>query len=275
MSAEPKVATRKNMAQPAERPFDQELTKELLDQASRLVTASSDAGLTMRLFGGAAVALHSAGGAETFRAANRQIADLDFVCSSRNRRGLERFMTEAGYEANKTFNAYNGKTRHLYQRREGLHPWQVDVFFDEVRMCHTIDYRERLDLDLPTVPLAELLLQKLQIRDLNRKDVVDLVVLLGDHALADDDADNISRVVLASVLGDDWGFHRTFIGNVARVGELIRGDQVGMPVPAVVLDRLEQLSQLAAGAPKTRRWRLRARIGERVRWYEEVEEVVR
>lgn len=275
MIAGQKMAASMRLGPVTEPPFDQEHTDELLREATRIVTESSRSGLTLRVFGGAAVALHSPRGAESFRAANRQIADLDFVCASRNRRGLEGFMSDAGYEANATFNAYNGKSRHLYLRREGRHRWQVDVFFDEVRMCHVVDYRDRLDRDQPTVPLAELLLQKLQIVQLNRKDLLDVAVLLADHPLGHDDGDCINRSVFSAVLGDDWGFYRTVTGNLARMGELIRGEQVGFEVPAVVAQRLEEFSELAESSPKSLRWRLRARVGERVRWYEEVEEVVR
>lgn len=275
MIGELKVASLMQVPAATEQPFDPELTEELLIEAARIVTGSSRDGLTLRVMGGAAVALHAAGGTELFRLTGRQIADLDFVCSSRNRRGLQAFMSEAGYEPNATFNAYNGKTRHLYHRREGAHRWQVDVFFDQVRMCHLVDYRDRLDQDRPTVPLAELLLQKLQIVDLNRKDVVDVAALLSEHALADDDADHINRTVLAAILGDDWGFYRTVTGNLARLAELFRRDQLGVSVAGVVPERLDELSRLAEEAPKNRRWRLRARVGERVRWYQVVEEVVR
>ena len=64
----------------------------------------------------------------------------------------------------------------------------MDVFVSSFRMCHEIPLEKRLSVDEDTVPLAELLLTKLQIIELNEKDVRDTVALLLEHDVTDDDA---------------------------------------------------------------------------------------
>ena len=67
----------------------------------------------------------------------------------------------------------------------------LDVFYDRLEFCHVIPLTGRLEVDRPTIPVAELLLSKLQIVQINEKDVVDVILLLLDHALGSGDADTV------------------------------------------------------------------------------------
>jgi hypothetical protein len=139
-------------------------------------------------------------------------------------------------------------------------------------MCHRIDLRERLAIQRPTLTLADLLLQKLQIVDLNRKDVVDLVVVLSDHDLDGEGAETVDIGYIASLLADDWGFCYTVTQNLGRLRDFTATAPIAEPLRTSVEDKLERLEGEIEAAPKSRRWKLRAKIGPKKRWYQEVEE---
>jgi hypothetical protein len=172
-----------------------------------------------------------------------------------------------GYEPHVGFNAMNGKERLLfYDNPNGR---QVDVFVSSFRMCHEIPLEKRLPVDDDTVPLAELLLTKLQIIELNEKDVRDTVALLLEHEVTDDDA-GVNASHVAELCADDWGLWRTISHNLATLRDRLDAYDVDREAVSsrvsAILDRIE-------AAPKSRSWRMRAKIGERKRWYELPEEV--
>jgi hypothetical protein len=152
--------------------------------------------------------------------------------------------------------------------------WSIDVVIDELVMSHKLDLRGRLDAAAPTISLADLLLTKLQVWEITRKDLGDTLCLLADHGLSEDDSetDGISLPRVRSVLGRDWGFCHTVERNAQKVAALWSQE----PLPGATRDVAAQVSALRQAiedAPKSRAWRLRSRVGERIRWYETPEEV--
>ena len=239
-------------------------------EAIRLGQAVLDSDLQIRLIGGMAVWLRC----PSVRRApyERPYADLDFVASSRNRRGVSDFFERAGYLPERMFNAIHGRDRLNFEHPSGR--WTVDVVFDELRMSHKLDLRGRLNGPAATVDLADLLLTKLQIWEINEKDLGDVVCLLADHPLgaARDDPETIDLPRITSLCGSDWGLCHTVQRNLERVRDLA----VQRPAEGAGFDPAEQAADLISAinaAPKTLGWRSRARIGERVRWYETPEEV--
>jgi len=240
--------------------------EDVLDEAERVAAAAAAASLPLRLLGGAAVRLHC----ESARRPplSRKYGDLDFAAPSRRRAEVDRLLVGLGYRADARFNTLNGDRRLLYA--DAGNARQVDVFLDVMRMCHVIDLRERLGLGGPCLAPADLLLSKLQIFEINRKDLVDAVALLLDHAVADHDEDAINGRYVARLTGDDWGLHRTLALNTGRVRATVRELDVDA---ALVGLRLAQLWDAIEAQPKSLRWKLRARVGDRVTWYELPEEV--
>jgi hypothetical protein len=166
------------------------------------------------------------------------------------------------------FNTLNGDRRLLYL--DPANGRQVDVFIDVMRMCHVIDLRGRLDFRGPCLAPADLLLSKLQIYEINRKDLVDLVALFLDHGMSDHDDDAINARYIARLSADDWGLHRTVRLNSERLRAILGELSVD---EALVLQRLDELWRFIDEEPKSLRWRLRARVGDRLSWYELPEEV--
>ncbi len=144
------------------------------------------------------------------------------------------------------------------------------MFVDKVHMCHTIDLRGRLDTHAQTLSLADLLLMKLQIVETNHKDLIDILALLTDHPFTQDES-GINLAYLAGLAGDDWGLWRTTTMVAERADRLAR-ELDGFTDAGLVHERVRDYLQTLEDVPKGRGWKLRARLGDRKRWYELPEE---
>jgi hypothetical protein len=192
----------------------------------------------------------------------RAYADIDFAALSSQRAALPDLFGRAGYEPHAEFNALHGQRRQFYWNPHLQ--CEADVFLDTFTMCHQMDFRARLDAETDTLPLAELLLFKLQVMETNDKDYKDAIALLADHPIA---PHGIDGDYLAGYLAADWGWWRTATLVLERVERHAAELPEFQQLPAVVRN-IHELERRVERAPKSRRWKLRARIGERKRWYE-------
>ena len=240
----------------------------IVDEGQRLIELAHSRGTTLALLGGVAVRLLAD---EIPPALDRDYKDLDFAVPKGGGRDAGNLLTESGYEPEVSFNAMNGNERLLFHDLE--HGRQVDVFVGSFRMCHVIPLTERLSAEHRTVPLAELMLTKLQIVELNEKDVRDTLLLFHTHGVADDDRDTLNAGRIAELCAGDWGLWRTITANLERCRELIGSYELPDADRARISERIGAVLDRIEAAPKSRGWKLRARIGERKRWYELPEEV--
>jgi hypothetical protein len=240
----------------------------IVDEGRRVLTQAEGEGVPLRLLGGVAVVLRAPNGVpEPFA---RAYHDLDFATSRSAARASANLLGELGYEPSVQFNALHGNERLLFFDRD--HGRKADVFVGRFRMSHQIPLEERLALEPLTVPLAELLLTKLQIAELNEKDVRDSLALLYGHAVSNEDGDTVNGARIAKLLSDDWGLWRTFTGNLAVCREHLARYGLEDGERQQLAERIDALVERIEAEPKSRAWRLRARIGERKRWYETPEE---
>ncbi len=244
------------------------LAADIRDEAERLVSAARLAGLPMRLMGGLGIWLVAPSARRPPYA--RTYADVDFAAEKRAAREVKAFFAAQGYLPEKLFNALHGATRLNFGAPDGR--WTVDVVLDALHMSHRLDFAGRLAPGTPTLDLADLLLTKLQVWEINRKDLGDAACLLADHPLAETDGAAVDLRRIRDLLGSDWGLHHTVERNLGRLAELVAHE----PIEGSRYDVAGQVTALLAAieaAPKSLGWKARARIGERVRWYETPEEV--
>jgi hypothetical protein len=242
---------------------------DIVEEAMRLVSAAERDGLVLRLVGGMAVRVRAR--TPLHPSLVRDVQDIDFASPKGSSRGTAAFLVAQGYEPDRPFNATHGARRLLfYDRPHGRH---VDVFVDVFEMCHVLPLSERLEVDPITLPLAELLMTKLQIVKLNRKDMLDAYALLLAHDVGDADAETINAARIAELAARDWGLHRTFELTLDRLRVGLGEVELDESEQATVRGRLDAIAQAMTIAPKTSRWRMRARVGERVRWYEDPDEI--
>jgi hypothetical protein len=90
----------------------------------------------------------------------------------------------------------------------------------------------------------------------------------GDGASIDTDR-------FSKLLGADWGWWRTVTGSLKKLPALAAEHPELLPPdpPYDALAQAAQLLELAESTPKGVKWKLRANVGDRVRWYELPEEV--
>jgi hypothetical protein len=240
----------------------------VVDEAERLLDQAQREGTTLALLGGVAVRLHAT---EVPPSLDREYKDIDFAVPKGRGGDADKLLRAGGYEPEISFNAMMGKERMLFH--DTAHGRQVDVFVGSFRMCHEIPFGNRLTAGDRTVPLAELLLTKLQIVELNEKDVRDTVLLFHGHDVADHDGDAVNGERIAELCANDWGLWRTITANLGRCREHLNDYSLADPDVERIGRRLDDVLERIEQAPKSRGWKLRAKIGERKRWYELPEEV--
>lgn len=238
----------------------------------RLVDAGNQRNIQIRAIGGLAVQAHNKRNHPLFA---REFADLDFVIARKQRREFEAFMPEAGYSPDKQFNILNGTTRQIYF--DDRTDMKIDIFVGDFEMCHKIPLEDRLAADPLTIPLAELLLSKTQIVELNRKDLLDISSILLNNETGNDDHGRINLSVLARLCGHDWGLYKTTSMNLERVTEFASAPELPLSQEdrSAIISRAQVILRAFQEMPKPVAWQLRDRVGTRVKWYIEVEEVDR
>jgi hypothetical protein len=241
--------------------------EDVVAEGERLIGRAAAEGVPLRLLGGVGLRLRAPG--ELAPAFRRAYADLDFVTTKKGVGATTGLFRAEGYEAQVAFNALHGGERLLFFDND--HDRQVDVFVGSFSMCHKIPLDGRIEVDPISIPLAELLLTKLQVVQLNEKDVRDALALLHDHEVADADGDTLNGARVAELCASDWGLWRTITQNLAACRDF--AGSVDVPDRETLEKRFEALLGRIEDEPKSRSWRMRAKIGDRKRWYDLPEEV--
>jgi hypothetical protein len=244
-------------------------TADIVEEALLLLDAAGERSVEVRLIGGLAVRDHAEDGLHP--AFERQYKDIDVVVPKGGGRDGARLLQELGYTPNDSFNVMNGNRRLLFY--DLINERQLDVFIGSFEMCHAIPVAERMHVDARTVPLAELLLTKLQVVELNEKDRRDALAVLHHHELASDDQNHVNADRIASLLAADWGLWRTTTMNLGRSRDAIGEYPLTGDERQTLVDRIAQLLQRIDDEPKSTKWKMRDKVGDRKKWYQEPEEV--
>lgn len=243
---------------------------QIMSDAEAVIGSADAEGLRVRLIGGVGIYLRSS--ASTRSALGRSYGDFDLVARRKESRQLRRLLEAQGYAPETVFNATHGESRLLYHHPSGA--YHVDVFLDEFNMSHKLDFSKRLDVVPLTLPPSDLLLTKMQVAQINQKDLSDAAMLLLDHAPGERDGDTeLASGYFAQTLARDWGLYTTVTDNM----QLLISTVPALPMTAedreLIAGRVRELRRLAENAPKTTRWQVRSRVGRRVRWYELPEDI--
>ncbi len=182
-----------------------------------------------------------------------------------------------GYEPNQRFNALNGDTRLIFE--DPTHQRRADIFLDTFHMCHTLHIGKRLALDDYTITISDLLMTKLQIVEINEKDVRDIIAILQDHDVANSAApgnkEKIDTNYVAGLCASDWGLDTTITLTLKKIPGFITRYDLAESEKAVVQERINRLLEAVGDAPKSVKWKIRAVVGEKKRWYDLPEPPVR
>jgi len=235
-----------------------------IDEAKRIIEAAESRKVVLRLMGGVSFFLRCPSAREG--KLQRNYTDLDFVAHATQTKELMQLFMEMGYVPEDRFNALHGLRRLIFKDMANRRP--VDIFLDVFEMCHRFSFKDRLEVDRYTLALADMLVTKLQIVEINEKDIVDIISLLMDYDVGDNDVGTVNGAYIARLCSDDWGIYRTFTMTLASVGRALSGMDIGGEGKELVRARMARLLKMIEDEPKGLRWKIRAVIGDRRRWYE-------
>ncbi len=243
------------------------------NEMKRIVDAGNAAGLTLRLLGSLAFHHHCPRYGHLQARMGRAYTDIDFAAYRQQAAQIRKWMPAAlGYKEDTEVFINSEGARMIFEHpANGLH---VDIFVDKLDFCHTIFWNGRLEKDSPTIPLAEMVLEKLQIVKINEKDIIDMIMLLLEHPWGGHDAETINLPYITKICAGDWGFWRTVTMNLDKVKRLARNyTTLGDDEKAQVASQVDGALQAISAAPKSFGWKMRDKIGDKVKWYKDVEEV--
>jgi hypothetical protein len=252
-----------------------EIRPDFYDERTRILEAlgrDENRHILLRLIGALAFRTHCPQFGHLQEALGRVFTDIDFASYQRFFKDIQRLFSDLGYQEDKMVSRLFGEHRMLFH--DPLYGRHVDVFFDQLHFSHTIPLAGRLEAGSLTLPLAELFLEKAQIVQVNEKDLIDAIMLLREHPIGEMDEETINARIITGLTSADWGLWRTVTGNLALLrGTLARYSQLSDEDRRVVAERIDQLQHSIDQAPKSAKWKIRAAIGERVKWYEDVEDL--
>ena len=252
-----------------------EIQSDFYSERTRILNAlsqSENSHIVLRLIGALAFRTHCPQFGYLQDRLGRVFTDIDFATYTRHIADVGRLLTELGYEEDKMVTRLFGEGRMLFH--DPLFGRHVDVFLDRLDFCHILPLLGRLEADALTIPLAELLIEKMQIVQLNEKDIIDTMMLLREHPIGEDDAETINAAVISRLTANDWGLWRTLTANLRLVAETLNSyPQLAEQDRAIIRQRIAELQTRIDAEPKSLKWKARGKIGERVKWYREVEEL--
>lgn len=247
---------------------------EMRIEGERIVAEGKRRGLHLRLLGAVAFQIHCPKYSYLTAKLGRVLSDIDFAAYGKERSKINEMLRQLGYTEDPEIAAYFANRRMIWNdRSRGFH---VDIFFDKLEMNHDVLFADRLEHEGSTLPLADMLLEKMQIVHINNKDVVDTIMLLREHVVGSGDSETIDANYVAGILSSDWGFYHTVTTNLKNIIEK------SMTYPELTEEDRNDISQkirtlldIVEAEPKKLGWKLRARLGTSNKWYRDVEEVER
>lgn len=242
------------------------------ETAVRIAREAREQGMPLKLLGGQAVRLLCS----DFPHRAREGQDMDFASISSAQQAVVEFLGKRGFRGDPRFNLLHGDRQMFFSGPDGV--TTIDVIMDQLRMAHVLDFRARIDRMPYTLDVTDLLLSKLQIVEINRKDVHDIFHLLSQFPVrSGDEPGGIGLDRIGKITGEDWGWWRTVTGNLGKLALFAQGEYRNLIPEAPKFDPVAQIRMIrefCAACPKSYRWKVRARLGDRVRWYQIPEEPV-
>ena len=250
-----------------------ESPRNYTEKASQILASAEKEKIPLRLMGSVAVKLHSPKWVEFHeKTMHRYAKDLDFVTFSKYRGKVASLLEGLGYHPMRTTTPQ--EDRLIYLDDEEMH---VDIFFDKLTMCHTIDFKNRLQIDTRTISLSDMLLQKIQIVKINENDIKDVMILLREHDIGAQEDETINAEYIAKLFSNDWGFYYTATTNLELIKQKLSEDTYKSIFRKEdindIATKIDKLLNIIENEPKSASWKMRALTGTKKKWYQDVEEV--
>ena len=246
------------------------ILEDFMEEALRIEKAAAGLGIPLRLIGCLAFRLKSPEFTDLHKKMGREVTDIDYISYYKHQQKvINLFRDNLGYHWVPPSFARASTLRDLFiDKNTGR---KIDVFYDQLDFCHNIDFKKqkRLDVDKPTIPLAELFLEKTQIYEINAKDFKDLVIMFLVHDVSEElDDTKVNGPYIAKILSDDWGFYYTVTENIKKFINFVPTlTEITQEQKDLVIARAKKIHQMIEDEPKSRGWKNRAKVGTKKRWY--------
>jgi len=266
--------------------------EEFVDEAISIVEAAEKEGVVLRILGALAVHIHCRDdprclqlhkSLERLGKGKPMFTDLDLIGYKAQRKKIKKFFeNQLKFISDRRLNVLFGSRRNIFYHPKNL--YAVDIFFSKLEFSHDVNFGEkpggRLELDFPTITPTDIVLEKVQIHQINMKDIVDLAVLFLCHDLStSDEKDKINCKYIAKILSDDWGFWYDAVNNLNKVKHFVskfsEEGKMREDEAETVIKRVDELLKMTDEEPKTKNWIKRSKTGTKKMWYRPVEEVLR
>jgi hypothetical protein len=239
--------------------------KDVVVEANRIVSSADSKKVTLRLLGGLAFRLRNPSSVQANL--SRRYVDIDFVGFRKQRKEIEKLFEDLGYTPRDRFNKLNGYSRLIFN--DIANERRVDIFLNTFEMSHKLDFTDRLLVDKLTLPLCDLLLTKLQVYEITEREYRDVIALFIDHDLSGkDEPEKINAKYIAKLCSQDWGLYRTITLNLERIEGALPTYNLSPEQQAMIKGKFNQLRKVIEDEPKSFSWKMRARVGDKVKWYE-------
>ena len=114
----------------------------------------------------------------------------------------------------------------------------------------------------------------MQIAKINEKDLIDTIMLLREFDFGETDKNTINEKVILHLLSKDWGFWKTVSDNLATLREYTdKYPQLKKEDSDIVKTRVDSILEKIEKKPKSLKWKMRSKIGTKVKWYEDVDDL--
>jgi len=249
--------------------FKNDKDREYIEEAIRIQNEAEKEGLRLRLLGALAFRYQCPTNIAHFEGLERRITDIDFAVSTSHRERLLAFFKQQGYIVDENALIIGGGYRYIFENPQKQK--HIDIFFDQLEMCHTIYLKDRLTIDPRTVSLADLLLEKMQIVKISPKDFKDTAILLLEHEIGKDDS-TINIDYIGNIMSNDWGFFNTFTTNLSKLRDnLTQFASFDGMEKETIHQRIDEIIKWVNSSEKSFKWKARAKIGTKIRWYRQVD----
>ena len=239
--------------------------EDIYEETKRILGSARERNVVLRLLGGMAIRFHCP--IALASPLSRKYVDIDIVGHAKQSKDIKRLFVDLGYTPRNRFNAMHGDKRLIFNDIE--HERRVDIFLDVFEMCHKFNFKDRLNIEPYTLSLADLIATKLQVVQMTEREYKDLICLLLNHLVGTkDDPETINGAYLAKLASDDWGIYMTFKQTIHNQVGALDSYELTPEQQRIVKDRAQQILNMIEKAPKSMRWKMRARVGEKVPWYE-------
>ena len=243
--------------------------QSFLEEAMTIVNGLGEKKTLIRIIGALAFYQQCPHHRDLYDRMARVPTDIDFIAYSKNRGETNKHLVSRGYEGIQRLNVLYGMRRQIFKHTQtGLY---IDIFYDTLDMCHKVEFRDRLGFNPLTVSLTDLILEKMQIVQINEKDIKDCILLFLEHDLSDGNESAINGTYIADLLSKDWGFYYTLTTNLNKIKDfLVQYDWIPPDGENTVMDRVNRLLEIIERKPKSSKWKMRAKVGTKKQWYQDV-----